>query len=151
MGNSLRCFRCRLIDLEPDTRGGETGVFFRCPACGASYTWEGSGPLVDRWLMPVTLPLYRVIDIADPESRIAALVRELSAVVGARSDAARQRFIDDIEAELASPRQPLNQVLPDGYANAPGREALLRRFLRRFAEEYLRSQRPRPEGAAENA
>jgi hypothetical protein len=105
--------------------------------------------LVDRWLMPVTLPLYRLVDVADPESLIAALVRELSAVMGARSDAVRQRFMGDIEAELASPRQPLAQVLPDGYANAPGREALLRRFLRRFAEEYLRFQRPRPEGAAE--
>jgi hypothetical protein len=27
--------------------------------------------------------------------------------MGARSDAARQRFIGDIEAELASPRQPM--------------------------------------------
>lgn len=40
MANPLRCFRCRLIDLEPDPRGGELGIFSRCPACGASYTWE---------------------------------------------------------------------------------------------------------------
>jgi hypothetical protein len=134
VGNPLRSFRCRLIALEPDPRGRESGTFFRCPACGAAYNWKGSGPLVDRWLMPVTLPLYRAIDVADPESRITALVREMSVVIGARSHAARQRFIEDIEAELASPRQPLAQVLPDCYANVPGREAVLRRFLRRFAK-----------------
>ena len=138
MHPKLHCFRCRLIELEPSQRGPELGIFFDCPSCGASYTFENGGPLVDRWLMPVTLPIYAVLAYDSPEGRAEGTVLQLLKSLAARSPAARQRFMGDIEAELALPRQPLHKVLPDPHEQAPDREAALRRFLRQVAESLRR-------------
>jgi hypothetical protein len=113
VSTQLVCFRCRVIELEPSNRGSDLEIFFKCPACEASYRFENDGPLVDRWLMPVTLPLYEVLSYDKPESRAEQTALGLSTLLANRSPIARQRFVDDIEAELAAPRQPLRRVLDD--------------------------------------
>jgi hypothetical protein len=85
--------------------------------------------------MPVTLPLYVVLDLRSPERYVEKAVAQILPTLVRRSPAARRRFVDDIEAELAAPRQLLRKVLrEETYGDDPEREASLRRFLRRFAE-----------------
>lgn len=134
MPTQLVCFRCRLIELEPSESGNEAGIFFKCPACEFSYRFENDGPLVDRWRMPVTLPLYDVLLYDKPESRVERTILWLSTILANRSPIVRRRFLDDLEAELAAPRQPLCKVLDDPFQDVPDREAALRRFLRQVAE-----------------
>ena len=68
---------------------------------------SGDGPLVDRWLMPLTLPLYGVIFAENPESEVARNIKALSYL---RPERVRM-LVEDIERELTERTQPLDLSL----------------------------------------
>jgi hypothetical protein len=132
------CLRCRTVELEHvDQEVNDDVKFFRCPTCFANYT-SNNGVLVDRWLMPITLPLYRVIFSPNPEHADPSIpVAECEQ----RDPQRIALMIKDIERELAEPTQPLNAVLPGPYETAPGRDEALRRYLRRFVDALRATQK----------
>src|SRR5689334_6436970 len=55
--NCLRCegVKLRVLDCYPGLRN------YECPICFRRYSKRDGGALVDRWLMPITLPLYAFV------------------------------------------------------------------------------------------
>ena len=63
------CYRCDspLINVTPGDV--DNIMFFECPSCKCQYAKSPDSELHDRWLMPITLPLYSVIFENNPVSQ----------------------------------------------------------------------------------
>ena len=67
MTEEQHCLRCdgqTLVSVESPKDKGIT--FFECPKCKRHYTLAEGRTLTDRWLSPITLPLYSTIFSSNP-------------------------------------------------------------------------------------
>lgn len=97
--------------------------------------------------MPLTLPLYGVIFAESPESEIA-MARSMEGLRHLEPERIRI-IVEHIERELAEPTQPLDMMFEGPYDGVPGRDAALRRYLRRFVDELRRRGVPGADQAPE--
>lgn len=118
-----RCFRCQeLLSEIPSTE--RDILMYRCLGCSSNYTQKQDEALHDSWGMPISLPLYATIFDRDPLSR----AHEVAESFKDRSDLDLQLLKDHIDAELATPKQRVSEILDFVYAT----EDQLRDFLREF-------------------
>jgi hypothetical protein len=68
------CFRCKhdLVDITPDDLEGIQ--FFGCHGYGSHFTKNPGKQLCDRWLMPITLPLYHVTFEENPIDKLKKIL-----------------------------------------------------------------------------
>ena len=124
----LRCKKVRLDVLESDAEI----AFFACARCGRQYARKAGRELVFRWGNPLSLALYGVIYEADAPPHAARIADQLARD---RDAAALDRFIREIELELADPTQAVTEILPMAV---PKSEENLRQFLRLVAVQLRR-------------
>lgn len=118
MPNCLRC-QTPLENVTPTST--EQVRFFSCPHCHCQYTQNEQGRLFDRWLMPLTVPLYMILFEKEPLTcieRVASFVME-------KPSEYRKVLLEHIDAELSLPTQRLSDIHKFSYAN----EQQLREFL----------------------
>jgi len=121
----MDCIRCKNI-LNRTDEGVVT--FYACSSCNAQYHLKENGDLCDRWGAPISLVLYGVIFEKHPETKAQAIAADFKA----RDDLGLDKIVDDIKAELNSPRQKISSILNFEYPN----EDKLRLFLKRFIDEF---------------
>ena len=81
---TLKCFRCN-GELENTTPEKVDDInFYSCKSCSCAYTKNTEGRIYDRWLMPITLPLYGVIFEKDPLSKVEHIVADMASREKAR-------------------------------------------------------------------
>jgi|GEM_PF-3021631 len=117
----LQCFRCdgALIDVSLEEL---TEIkFFACEHCPCQYTKNVQGRLHDRWLMPMTLALYAVLDEENPLLKVDYVVKQMLAKGQRFTDA----LIEHIYQELENPQQQLTDMHSFSYPD----ENKLRQFL----------------------
>ena len=118
----LQCFRCggelQCLSLKEPTEI----KFFSCQACPCQYTQNDQGRLCDRWLMPMTLPLYAVIDEQNPLLKVDTVVVQMANKGQSFIDA----LLEHISQQLENPRQQLTDMHSFSYPD----EDKLREFLR---------------------
>ena len=122
------CYRCQsqLIDVTPDDV--DNIMFFECPSCKCQYAKNPDGELHDRWLMPITLPLYAVISEEDPVSQ----ARTQAVMFLERDDLDLKLMIEHIIAEIKNPKQRVSEIYKFVYPD----EENLREYLSWFVS-YL--------------
>jgi len=101
------------VPLSPTGRSGPLR-FHECPQCGRAFTERPDGPLVERWLGPLSAALYSVI--FEPRPQEPGCVRRVAGQLG---------HLDT---------QPVADVLGPMRAG----EDDLREFLRLLADELER-------------
>lgn len=79
-----------------------------------------------RWLGPLSLTLYGVLFKERPQAEAA----RIAAMINGKHTESRDLFLREIRAELASPSQPVRDILPGMTAT----EEDLREFLRLVAD-----------------
>ena len=114
----LRCEEVALLGAPTDAAGVE---FFSCPRCGRNYARRSGKPLTYRWGHPISLALYPMIFEPAPAQVSAAQIDRLLGQTAFDDLAAA---LAEIRLELASPTQPVRQILD---CIAP--EAELRQYL----------------------
>lgn len=115
------CYRCQSPLLET-TPGGVTDIqFFSCESCYSQYAQKPGEDLHDRWLMPLTLPLYFVIYDKEPSEKVDYVAQELLR----KKPEYLATLIEHIQDELDTPKQKLSQI--HSYVHPD--EAKLRVFL----------------------
>lgn len=128
-----KCLRCGMPLSEAEPKLPDIS-FYSCPQCGSHYAQEPGQELHDRWLMPLSLPLYDVIFDKDPVSRASEIANKY---VG-RVDLDLDKLEQHIEDELSNPKQKVSEIHNSEYAN----EKQLRDFLKAF-KDALRELRNR--------
>jgi hypothetical protein len=115
------CFRCKnnLVDITPDDLEGIQ--FFGCHGCGSHYTKNPGKQLCDRWLMPITLPLYNVIFEENPMDKL----KQTMFMLRKEKPEGLIQIVEHIKDELNEPKQNLCDTHDFVYPN----EAKLREFL----------------------
>jgi len=121
-----KCFRCN-GDLKDTTPNDIADIkFLSCKNCPCQYTENSKGRVHDRWLMPITLPLYGVIFEEDPLSCVDNAVNEMAS--------RKREFIDvlieHISEELVNPKQKIIDLHDFKHPN----EERLRAFLKLVKE-----------------
>jgi hypothetical protein len=129
-GPSL-CLRCKTVPLNVLQSDAEI-TFFVCPRCSRQYVRKSGAGLVYRWGHPLTLALYGVICEPDAPPHAARIADQLAS---GEDPADLERFIREIELELADPTQAVTEILPMAV---PKTEENLREFLRLVAVELRR-------------
>ena len=127
-----KCYRCGTKLTADDESSSWRCRFYGCGACGSQYCKRIGRGLCDRWLMPLTLPLYSVISHKHPEVMAESVAREFSC-----SDKAEE-IIAHCEEELLNPKQRLVDI----HNPACRDEKKMRDFLRSFVDNWhaLRAQ-----------
>ncbi|MBV1907982.1 MAG: TTC39/IML2 family protein [Kangiellaceae bacterium] len=115
------CYRCKneLKDITP--QGLDTINFFSCEKCGCQYAKTNESELHDRWLMPLTLPLYEVIYEKQPLNKIDRVMNSINK----KKEAFKLILAEHIESELQNPKQKISQIHQFQYPD----EEKLRHFL----------------------
>jgi hypothetical protein len=123
---NLKCYRCggKLVDVTPEDV--KQIRFHSCSECHAAYTENEEGRLHDRWLMPITIPLYSVIFDKEPLLRVDQVVSDIVS----RDKRFRDLLVIEIAEELRSPRQKISDIHKFKYPD----EDNLRKFLRLVLE-----------------
>ena len=116
------------MPLSPTGQSGPLR-FHECPQCGRAFTERPDGPLVERWLGPLSVALYGVI--FDPRPQDPQRVRAVAGQLGHLDTA---RIAAEIRLELAHPTQPVADIVGPMRAG----EDDLREFLRLLADELER-------------
>lgn len=125
------CLRC--LDAELLAVASPAGLsFFECPGCGRRFAQRDGGPLTERWLGPLRVTLYGVLFSRHPQAEAA----RVAAMITSAHAGSRDLFIREIRAELASPSQPVRDILPGMSAT----EEDLREFLRSVADALEAAQ-----------
>lgn len=122
MPNCPRC-SATLKPTEPKTAGIS---FYECPDCASQYARQSGEDLHDRWLMPLSLPLYVVIFDRDPASRAIDVARQFCDRDELELDILEQHIAE----ELGNPKQKVSEIHDFAYAD----EHQLREFLGSFLE-----------------
>ncbi|MDQ8201348.1 hypothetical protein QEH56_24530, partial [Pelagicoccus enzymogenes] len=117
-----KCIRCE-TKLKSDGRGSWKVKFYRCPNCGSGYSKTLFKPLCDRWLMPITIPLYSVIFDKEPEQKSYSVARTL---LNQNDKKEIRQIIEHIDEEIKHPKQKISDILNFIHPN----EDKLRRFLK---------------------
>jgi hypothetical protein len=117
------CYRCGETVLPGEPRNEEIH-FFVCPACNSSYAERVGEAPHDRWLMPITLPLYSVIFERHPEEWGVEIAKEFKD----RTDLDLEVLLSHIDEELNFPKQRLTDIHDFEHAS----EDQLRQFLKSF-------------------
>jgi hypothetical protein len=125
------CLRCN-TELEPAEPQTPDTSYYSCPACQCEYAQKPGEGLHDRWLMPLSLPLYAVIFDKNPSSRAGEIAQHFVA----REDLDLDVLEQHIDDELSNPKQKVSEIL--NFVSAT--EDQLRDFLAVFRDE-LRSLR----------
>ena len=113
--------RLRLTDCYPGLRN------YECPVCFWRYSQRDGYGLVDRWLMPITLPLYAFEFRPLLEGSAEKIAQEFRRNEG---PANLKLMCQEIARELDHPTQQLREIHGSRHA-----ESELRDFLRRFVAE----------------
>jgi len=122
---TMKCFRC---NNALNKTSEDAAHFYSCSSCNAHYRLDEHTGLCDRWRMPLSLVLYGVIFDKNPETKAVAIAADFKA----RDDLDLANIVNDIKAELKSPRQKVSSILNFEYLN----EDKLRLFLKLFVNEY---------------
>lgn len=129
MSNCLRCHS----KLKRDTPFYSFRIkFYTCSACGSRYRLKRGQRLHDRWLMPLTLPLYSVIFEKDP----VASAKSVAYSFYERKDFDLDLLKKHINCELHEPTQNISEIHDYVYPN----EDELREFLKCFIVELEKLQ-----------
>ena len=99
------CYRCNEELIEVILDGVKGGLFYDCLSCKSRYTSK-NGQLHDRWLMPITLPLYGVIFSKDPLEMIDKTVIDMNK----KGSEFVKVLVSHIEEELNNPKQKLTDI-----------------------------------------
>ena len=138
MTEEQHCLRCDEQALVPvESPKGEGITFFECPKCKRHYTLAKGRTLTDRWLSPITLPLYSTIFSSNPPEDAERIALEF---LDHESPERLRIILAEIDDELASPKQYVKHIL-----NQSQSEQSLRLFLRRFSDcvaAHLKPQEP---------
>jgi hypothetical protein len=125
------CLRCPGSALRPTGSAG-TLQFLECPRCSRRYSRDGDRALTERWPGSLGLALYGVIVTERPQE---------PEHVGRNADGLGHldagSLIGEIRLELASPSQPVREILPGMRAS----EVDLRTYLGLLADELDRRRR----------
>jgi transposase-like protein len=127
MTEEQHCLRCdgqTLVSVESPKGKGIT--FFECPECKRHYALAKGRTLTDRWLSPITLPLYGTIFSSNPPEDAE---RVALSFLDQESPERLQTLLEEIDDELSSPKQCLQHIF-----NQSQSEQSLRLFLRRFSD-----------------
>ena len=127
MTEEQRCLRCdgqTLVSVESPKGQGIT--FFECPECKRHYALAKGRTLTDRWLSPITLPLYGTIFSSNPPEDAE---RVALSFLDQESPERLRTILAEIDDELSSPKQCLQHIF-----NQSQSEQSLRLFLRRFSD-----------------
>jgi hypothetical protein len=119
----LRCDQVALVSVPVDAADIQ---FFRCPRCTRNYARKSGKPLTFRWGHPISLALYPVIFERAP---VAVSAAQIDRVLGQTAFADLAAALAEIRLELASPTQPVRDMLD---CVAP--EAELRQYLDLYCE-----------------
>ena len=122
-----KCYRCNSNLINVTTSDADDVEFFECTSCKSSYSKRTDGNLHDRWLMPITLPLYSVIFDKNPETRAREQAHEFLNTDNIDIEILKTH----IREELESPKQNISEILNFKYPN----EDKLRKYLRCFVTE----------------
>ena len=122
MGEEYKCLRCedtRLLPLDSP----KSVQFFECPGCHRQYAHADGRTLTDRWLSPISLPLYRAQFYGHDAPRVA---REFIEGFSGKQLAI---IVADINDEIANPKQRVQHIFNQSHS-----EESLRTFLKLFAD-----------------
>ena len=127
------CYRCdsQLIKITPGDV--DNIMFFECPSCKCQYAKSKDSELHDRWLMPITLPLYSVINENNPVSQAITQAKAFFE----REDLDLEILKRHIHDELGDPKQKVAEIFE--YINPD--EGKLREYLKYFVWELERLAR----------
>ncbi len=116
-----KCFRCN-SELKDVTPSEVTDIkFLSCENCRCQFSENSAGRLYDRWLMPITLPLYNVIFEKEPLDCVENIVKEMATRENKFVDA----LIEALSDELVNPKQRVTDIHDFSYPD----EVKLRKFL----------------------
>ena len=122
-----KCLRCGKI-LKPAKPKLVDINFYSCPNCSCNYARKPGQSLHDRWLMPITGPLYGVIF----EEEHALKAKELAVEYYHEEDVFNMEIIiQHIKEELKNPTQKVSEI--HEFINPD--ENKIREFLSLFVEE----------------
>jgi hypothetical protein len=122
------CLRCKSELKEESPSHSSSITFYNCPSCHSGYAIEPGQQLHDRWLMPLTLPLYAAINDPDPVPKAHVVARSfIKRETRDDLDLIKKHIIE----ELANPTQKVSEIHDFGHKN----EDKLREFLQAFIDE----------------
>ncbi len=122
---SLKCIRCASL-LEP-----VDSHFFRCCSCERQYAVASDNTLVDRWLSPLTIPLYSIIFSNNPQDDASRVAEQLNE----KTPEERSSIVAEIRDELANPKQKVHLI--HDLADKTVTEQDVREFLRLVADKTI--------------
>ncbi len=121
------CLRCASeLSCSRDSRDGVID-FFDCPECHSRYAQAPGQCLHDRWLMPLTLPLYMVMFDQKPVEKAEFVAQAMME----RGPGFAEVVLEHVNEELARPKQKVREI----HDLVCKDEALLRKFLKQFSQE----------------
>ncbi len=115
------CIRCEESQLEILPESSPRITFYSCPRCGRHYATEPGQSLHDRWLSPLSLALYDVVQARSPQEH--ATVTAESLYTGQDRER-RKAIMADIADELARPKQKVREILDSAATEEDLREFL---------------------------
>ena len=121
-----QCYRCGSQLIELGSKNDEI-AFFECVSCESQYTKKPGGNIHDRWMMPITLPLYSVIFSSDPAQEVERVVQQFQE----RESEFKKVLVEHINEELENPKQKISEIHEYKFAN----ESQLREFLTLFIQK----------------
>jgi transposase-like protein len=129
MDEHAYCLRCPNTELQRLPESSAEMLFFACPVCHRQYAKGTGESLHDRWLSPLSIPLYSVIFEQEPVQCAPRVAGSLLR----RADANTfiEVLITSIEEELQHPTQQVSEIHDAVYAN----EQQLRKFLAALVHE----------------
>jgi hypothetical protein len=108
MARPPTCLRCRDAVLVPLPESPTDITFLACPTCARRYAQRTGGALTFAWGHPISLVLYPVLFEAAPLARVDDIAHRL---LEQWTPEQVRAAIAEIELELASPTQPLRDIL----------------------------------------
>ena len=101
-----RCLRCN-TKLILDTKVSWSFRFYGCPNCNSQYSKAIFRPVCDRWLMPITFPLYDVLFDKEPQLK----AKEVAQSLLSREQGLREAIKNHVRDELETPKQKVSKIL----------------------------------------
>ena len=100
------CFRCssNLEDVTPEDSNGIK--FYSCKSCSSQYSENIEGRLFDRWLMPITIPLYCLIFEDDHKSKVEDILNSIMKEKKSNINI----LVKHISDELENPKQRISDI-----------------------------------------
>ena len=124
------CFRCNGELII--TNKSEDITFYQCNNCKRSFSQSEGKSITDRWMSPISLALYPIIF---KTKIVSDECIDRSIIAFSHFDKNQKKLmIEEIEEELANPKQKLVDIL-----DLKGTEVIARDYLSRLAAS-LKSQ-----------